>query len=298
MAAPSTTIAERIRGKLGELPAAERRVALLLLSSDPVTALEPVAALAARAHASPPTVLRLLDRLGFEGYPSFQQAVKAELAARLSSPLQMYPSGPAAEGLAERMLDDLGHSVLAARTQLATGELDAAAALLADQRRPVVVIGGRFSAMLADYLVAHLQLLRPGVARVPAAPSDRAAMLLDVDRRHIVVAFDYRRYQHDTVAFGTGAADRRASVVLFTDRYLSPLASRADVVLSTEVAAPSPFDVLTPAVALVETLVACLVDRLGDEPRSRIAAFDAVSAQLVEGAGGVAGTAGATGAQP
>ena len=70
-----------------------------------------------------------------------------------------------------------------------------------------------------------------------------------------VVVFDYRRYQDDTVAFGRAAAARGATVVLFTDEYVSPLADDADVVLTTSVDAPTPFDVLTPAMAVVEALV-------------------------------------------
>jgi DNA-binding MurR/RpiR family transcriptional regulator len=289
MPEPPSTIAGRIRGSLPGLPGAERRVALFLLSADPLTLLEPVATLAARAQASPPTVLRLLGRLGFGSYLDFQRAVKTELSARLSSPLEMYPSGPADAGLADRMLEGLGRSVQAARTQLPGGELDQAVLLLADHRRRVAVIGGRFSRMLAGYLAAHLELLRPAVSVVPDAPAGRAAALLDVDRRHVVVAFDYRRYSRDTVTFGAAAKRRHACVVLFTDHYHSPLAAHADVVLATEVAAPSPFDVLTPAVALVETLVACLVSRLGDAPRERIARYDELHARI--GAAGAAGTA-------
>jgi DNA-binding MurR/RpiR family transcriptional regulator len=276
----SSTIAERIRARLSELPGAERRVARYVLSADPLQMLEPVATLASDAHASSPTVLRLLERLGFEGYADFQRAVKAELSARLSSPVELYPSEPAEVGLAERMLEGLGRSVHAARAQLAGGEFSEAVRLLADERRRVLILGGRFSGTLAGYLLAHLQLLRPGVAGVPAAPADRAATLLDVDRRHVVVAFDYRRYQHDTIAFGVGAKRGRASLVLFTDHHHSPLAGYADVVLATAVTAASPFDVLTPAVALVETLIACLVDRLGEDPRRRIARYDRLHAEM------------------
>ncbi len=38
------------------------------------------------------------------------------------------------------------------------------------------------------------------------------------------------------------------------------------MILTTSVASPSPFDALTPAVALVETVIAALVDRLGAAP--------------------------------
>ena len=55
-------IAERLRQLLPVLPAAERRIARVLLADYPVAGLETVARLAARASASGPTVLRLTSR--------------------------------------------------------------------------------------------------------------------------------------------------------------------------------------------------------------------------------------------
>jgi len=279
----SGTLAERIRAELPRLTPAERRVARALLADYPMAGLESVAALAQRAGTSAPTVLRLVAKLDLDGYPSFQQVIKAELAARLSSPLTLYPHLPAGPDVLPRMRESLTDSVRRGLQQLDGSDVDAAVGLLADQKRPLWTIGGRFSRMLADYLALHLQLLRPGVARVPSGPGERAVTLLDIDRRSVLVAFDYRRYQRSTIDFGVAAARRGATVVLFTDHYLSPLAADAAVVLPTTVDAPTPFDVLTPAVAVVEAMVAGVVDRLGAAPRDRLAAFDALDTDVLGG---------------
>ena len=98
------------------------------------------------------------------------------------------------------------------------------------------------------------------------------------------VAFDYRRYQHDTVRLAMTAKDRRAALIAFTDPYLSPLAARADVILTSSVQSPSPFGAMTPALALVEAIIAALVDRLGDAPRTRMARYDVLNGGVVDGA--------------
>jgi DNA-binding MurR/RpiR family transcriptional regulator len=69
-------------------------------------------------------------------------------------------------------------------------------------------------------------------------------------------------------------------VVLFTDEYASPLAATADLVVTTSVDAPTPFDALTPAVAVVEALVADVVDRLGTGLHQRLDRWDTVDRQL------------------
>ena len=56
--------------------------------------------------------------------------------------------------------------------------------------------------------------------------------------------------------------------------WMSPLAADADVTLSVAVDAPSPFDSHLSTFALVETLVAAVVERLGQRPRDRLAAYD------------------------
>jgi DNA-binding MurR/RpiR family transcriptional regulator len=282
---PEVTVAERLRVRLGELTHAERKVARALMSDYPVAGLEPVAKLAAAAGVSPPTVVRLVAKLDFDGYAEFQQSLKTEVSARLSSPLEMHAergrgdSGGALRNT-ERLLCD---GIRSSFARLPPGEFEQAVRLLADPRRSVTLVGGRVSTMLAEYLAAHLKILRPRVQVLPAAGPDRVSSMLDVSRRDVFVAFDYRRYQHDTVRLAMTAKDRRAALIAFTDPYLSPLAARADVILTSSVQSPSPFGAMTPALALVEAIIAALVDQLGDAPRARMARYDALNGGVVDG---------------
>jgi DNA-binding MurR/RpiR family transcriptional regulator len=284
----AVTVAERLRLRLGDLTQGERKVARALMADYPVGGLEPVARLAAAAGVSPPTVVRLVAKLEFDGYAEFQQSLKSEVSARLSSPLEMHAERPAEarEGALPRTERLLCDGIRSSFARLPHGEFEQAVRLLADPRRRVTLIGGRFSTMLAEYLAAHLKILRPRVQVLSAAGSDRVSSLLDVSRRDLLVAFDYRRYQHDTIRLAMTAKDQGATLLAFTDPYLSPLAARADVILTSSVASPSPFDALTPAVALVEAIITALVDRLGDAPRSRMARYDVINGGTVGGSRG------------
>src|SRR5215472_9313189 len=238
----------------------------------PVRGLQPVAKLAAAAGVSAPTVVRLVSKLSFDSYAGFQRSLKSEVTARLASPpatqAERAAGGPGcgdepdALSRSERLLCD---GIRSSFARLPRADFEQAVCLLADQRRRVTLMGGRFSSMLADYLAARLRVLRPNV--VPAASGDRTSVL---------VAFDYRRYQHDTVRTAVAAKRQGATLIAFTDPYLSPLAAHADVILTTSVRSPSPFAALTPAFALVETVVAALAERLGDQPLARMARYDAL----------------------
>lgn len=285
------TVAERLRAQLAGLTPAERKVARTLLADYPVGGLEPVARLAAASAVSAPTVLRLVAKLSFESYADFQQSLKSEVSARMSSPLEMHADRPGKEpgGVLQRAEEVLCGGIRTSFTRLPPADFGRAVQLLADPRHAVTLIGGRFSSLLAEYLAAHLRILRPGVRLVPAAGNDRISSILDVGRRDVLVAFDYRRYQRDTVRLAGAAREQGATVIAFTDPYLSPVSAYADVVFTSSVQAPSPFDALTPAMALVEALIAALVNQLGDAPRQRMTRYDALHAGMVDGADPSAG---------
>ncbi|OLT24753.1 hypothetical protein BJF82_13125 [Kytococcus sp. CUA-901] len=111
----------------------------------------------------------------------------------------------------------------------------------------ISVVGGRFSHVLAQYLVHHLQLLRDQVAVLPSDEFARIVLVGEVDKDDLLVVFDYRRYDQRTVRLAAEARRGGARVLLLTDPGLSPIAEHADVVLPTRVDAPSPFDSLLPA---------------------------------------------------
>ena len=88
------SIAETIRQGLGRLTPTERKPALVLLANYPVPGLEPVAQFAKRAGVSGPTILRLVAKLGFSSYPTFQQALRDELELRGQAPLAKIGARP------------------------------------------------------------------------------------------------------------------------------------------------------------------------------------------------------------
>lgn len=284
----SRVVADILRTNLAALTPAEQRISRVLQADYPRAGLETAVRLAERANVSAPTVVRFVAKLGFTGYPEFQERLREEIAARSVSPLTQYPAAPSIEtphdgalGRAQQVLCDGIEETFAG---LPAEQFNAAVDAICDHSRRVVTVGGRYSTLLAQYLFTHLQLLRSGTRTVASVAMERMAALLDVGRRDVVVAFDFRRYQDDTVEFGMIAKDQGATVILVTDPWLSPLAGRADVVIPCSVQAPSPFDALTPAMAVTEAMIAAIVDRLGDQPRERINRFEEYAGRPIGGA--------------
>ncbi len=274
----SVGIAGIIRARLGECSPAERKVGRALLATYPAAGLDTVGSLAARAEVSAPTVLRFLARLGFGGYPEFRRALQAEIAERESSPLSAYTAVPeTAGGPLTRAAEVLPDAVAGTLAELPDAELERAIRLLADQQLRVTAAGGRFSGLLAHYLVLHLMQIRGNSRMLPAGPVERVDALVVAGRRDVFVLFDFRRYEQPTMDLARTVTQQGARVILCTDRWLSPVAGLAEVVLPSRVDSPSLYDSFVPAVAVLETLVAGLIDRLGPLAGKRLAAVEAAA---------------------
>jgi DNA-binding MurR/RpiR family transcriptional regulator len=281
-------VAERIRRSLGELSKSERKVARALLSGPPTIGLESVTQLAQRADVSGPTVSRFVARLGFDNYAAFQQTLREDLSARVLSPVQVYRShlehpDPAPLDQAAAAMTE---AVTRTLTQLSSADFERATALCADTRHRLLVAGGWSSHLLAALLTSLLRPFRPGVLNVPPVAAERTAGLADLARRDVVVLFDFRRYELDTFDFARLALDRGARTVLITDPWLSPIADLADAVLPAQVDGPSPFENLTPTLALVETLTTAVARRLGADGDARLDRFGAIADHWVRPYGG------------
>ena len=253
------SVAERIRNSLDRLTPTERRPALALLSSYPVAGLETVAQFARRARVSGPTVLRLIAKLGFDSYPDFQQVLRDEMEQRLQTPLSKAPahSGRSGDGdFIDGYIDAIVTNIRDSMAEISRKEFDSAVALLVDERRRVMTIGGRFTSSLAFHLYLHLRELRPRVGMVGGQTAAWAEHLLDLDRKDVLIVFDIRRFQDDVVRFAHQAAAGGTHVILFTDTWVSPVAAVATHVFAVHTSLPSSWESFAALTALSEALIA------------------------------------------
>ena len=260
----------------------ELKAVRVLLSNYPAAGLTTVSKLARQAGVSDPTVLRLAARIGFEGFAAMQEALLTEVEAHMRSPLTLSPKPttarrphPKPNAYQAFLSDTLAQCEATARVT-ATADYERACLLLTDQRLKVMCLGGRFSRFLAGILQRCLHHLREGSMLLDGTSADLVDELAAIGPRHVLVVFDYRRYQVDVVRFAQQAKARGATLILFTDTWKSPIATVADVVLIAPTATASPFDTLVTPLLQVEALAAGIAHRLGADWRARAALLEEV----------------------
>lgn len=273
MAAAAATIEQQIKAAFGTLTQAERKLASHLVRHYPVAALGSITALAKAAEVSTPTVVRLVQKLGFRGYPDFQTGIRAEVEERLVSPLakhDRWAGGAPDAHVINRFADAVLGNLAATLAQIDHAEFDAAAALLADPGRRVFAIGGRITHAMADYFVTHMKVIRPGVSLLSDMSATWPPALIDMAPGDVVVAFDIRRYENAVLQLVELAADQGAEIVVITDPWVSPAASHARFRFSAHVEAPSAWDSTVAIQVLVETLLAAVQGLTWDATQTRM----------------------------
>ncbi|MCR6498005.1 MurR/RpiR family transcriptional regulator [Shinella sp. CPCC 101442] len=252
---------------------AELKIVRQLLSNYPAAGLNTVAHLASAAGVSNPTVVRFANKLGFEGYPEFQAALLGEVQERMSSPLSMLDTRKPSleqENFYQYFLRASIHALESSMQMLPPDDFEAAIDAAADLSMRVHCLGGRFSGFLAGLLWSHMKQLRGETRWINGSQADQVDQLVDLGKRDVLFVYDYRRYQIDTIRFARQAAKQGSRIVLFTDRWVSPIAEFASVTLMAPVDTVSPYDTMVPAIAQTEALIAGLTARLANQSRSRI----------------------------
>ncbi len=266
---------EEIHDRIDEFTATERKAAHALLGNYPLQGLGTVAQFATAAGVSSPTILRFVGRLGFPGFADFQKRLRRELENQLNTPLARSSAMPEASAAdADPLVSKLVENVRETFEHLPRGELMGMIKLLADERKTLHMIGGRFTDALARYMAAHLRIVRPNVNHVAGQQGNWLDQLIGIGPKDVIVVFDIRRYQTEIIRFAEAAAKQGATVTLITDSWMSPIGRIASFVLPARVAVPSPWDSSAALMAIAEVVIAGVTRENAEHSQQRMQALE------------------------
>lgn len=273
MSEANLTISDRIQKQLDDLTRAERQLAHSILENYPASGLGPLSALAKDAEVSVPTVARMVQKLGFDGYPEFQTELREELKAKAKGPIakhETWAGGAPSEHILNRFTDAVIDNIRHTLRQIEPKDFDAACALAADTDRHLYIVGGRITHTLAEYLFMHMQGIRPKITHIQSTSNAWPHYLLDVKEGDVFIIFDMRRYENNTLKLAEIAHGKRAKVILFTDQWRSPIHHVADISLSSRIVAPSAWDSAATPLLLVETMISAVQNLTWGDTKDRM----------------------------
>ncbi len=269
----SQTVSELIQASFDSLTRAERQLANSLLENYPVSGLSSITAVADNAKVSTPTVARMVQKLGFKGFPEFQARLRDELEETISNPIskhdRWFEDAPDTH-IINRFAEAVSQNLRQTLGQLDMKDFDTACALLSDEERTVHVVGGRITRALADYFFTHMQVVRPNVTLIASNSNAWPHYVLNMKAGDVLVMFDIRRYEHDIMALAEMARGLGVEVILFTDQWGSPAAKFATSKFNIRIEAPSAWDSSVVILFLVEAMISAVQTQTWDDTRDRM----------------------------
>lgn len=273
MTKETLTISDRIQNCLDDLTRAERQLAHSILENYPASGLGPLSALAKGAEVSVPTVARMVQKLGFNGYPDFQTELREELKAKVQNPIAKHdtwaeraPSEHLLNRFTDAVMDNIRHTL----GQIDPKDFDAACALSADTNHHLYIVGGRITHTLAEYLFLHMQVIRPEITHIQSTSNAWPHYLLDVKKDDVFIVFDMRRYENNTLKLAEMAYAKGAKVILFTDQWRSPIHQFADISFSSRIVVPSAWDSGVTSMLLIETMISTMQNLTWGDTKDRM----------------------------
>lgn len=273
MSAYDKTIAEMVQERFQSLTRAERQLANSLLENYPVSGLASITTVAQKAGVSTPTVARMVQKLGFKGFPEFQSSLRDELEAKISNPIikhDLWTQNAADTHILNRFAESVMQNLQQTLAQLDSGVFDEVCAILGDTKHSVLIAGGRITRSLAEYLYCLLRMVRPQVALLPPSASAWPDYLLDMKSGDALVIFDIRRYENHFLRLVELAAEKELAVIVFTDQWGSPIAQHASYRFNCRIEAPSAWDSIATMLVILESMVAQIQAATWDNTHERM----------------------------
>lgn len=248
----------RIQEVLPDLPTHQKAIAEAILSHYVEMAFLSGNELAERVGVSNATVVRFAQRLGYAGYPEFQQELQKLVQTQLVPMKKLRDSlaGEAAnDNILTRVLELDSQNLMQILSLGLDESFNRAVTLLAGCRR-LFVVGLRSSYAIAYYLGFLLRQFMPAVRVLGPHTEDIFDQIIDLDARDCLLAISFARYTKRTVEIARFAKEVGTPVVCVTDYPTSPLIRYAATTLL--VPNHTPHYSYVPAMSVANALVVAL----------------------------------------
>lgn len=201
--------------------------------------------LAEEIGVSDTSIIRFIRKLGFRGYADFRNEMAARMAKQYDQSQQAASmlSSEKYERTKDRLkkdslirdvsnyaLDNLEKSF----SRLDNQTVDQVVDILLHSKRKFVA-GFRGTASCAYYMANRLGLLLPNIVPLLHADSSAIEALADISGEDCLFLYSFMRYSEINYHLLDIAHENGAKVILMTDSYTSPLASKSDIVLVAKV---------------------------------------------------------------
>lgn len=256
-------ISQRIKNTAHTFSKGQKKIASAILNDYDKAAYMTAAALGRYVGVSESTVVRFAGALGFDGYVEFQRAVQELVRTRLTPnqrieiTKQRIGRGDVLENVMESDINKIRFTLETLDREAFYKSVDA---ILSAKR--IYVMGARSAGVLAQMLDYNLSMIFDNVKFIhPFSSAEIFEQMFSIDQNDVLIAFSFPRYSSKMVDAVKYARQRSASVVVFTDSEISPIAEYASYLLTAQSDMASFMDSLVAPISIINAIIVEITNR-------------------------------------
>ena len=215
-----------------------KRAAVLVLDNPGAIAVNSMRAMAAEARVSPPTMLRLAKRLGFDSYEDFRDVFKQSIAGTgyrtRAVDLRRTTEREGISGLVSSTADAAVRGIERFHDPAFVRDVECVADLMLNARRTFLLAAGSCYGQITTFQYV-VRMALPTVELMPAGCATLGENLAIAGADDLVVGVSFSPYSRHVVDAMRLAAARGIPIATVTDQRSSPLAQAAEasIIIST-----------------------------------------------------------------
>ncbi len=216
-----------------------------------------IAKLSKETGVSEATVLRFAEKLGFDGYPSFQKELIGFVKTKLTSIQRIdlaYEKMGDRDVLKRVLKSDVAY--IEKTLENTDGlEFEKAANIISNAKR-IYITGVRSAGALAEFAGFYLHLIFDNVRLIKTTGGDDLfEQIMNVKKGDVVIGISFPRYSKNTIKALEYAKRNGATVIGITDSKTSPIGEVSNICLVAESDTTSFVDSLTAPFSLINALM-------------------------------------------
>ena len=259
----STDILSILKERHPEFSKGQRRIAQYITESYDKAAFMTASKLGKTVGVSESTVVRFAVDLGFDGYPSLQQAMQELVLNRLTSVqrIEVATDRIGNQDVVSKVLQSDIEKLRQTAENVDRKEFQAAVDAVLGAKN-IYILGVRSVAPLANFLGYYLNYMFNNVRIVTASgTSEMFEQIVGIGREDVVIAFSFPRYSAATLKAAQYCRSTGATVIAITDNREAPLAQSADRVICAKSDMVSLVDSLVAPLSVVNALIVAIASK-------------------------------------
>lgn len=276
---------DRLRA-LENLTASESKIARYMETQYPLIAFETIYSISEKCEVGTATVTRFVSRLGYDSFSDFMAQVRLEVSLQLDTPIQRFStlrdtSPRESHEYFDTHADLTLRNIERTRNRIKATDFENAVDLLAGKNGGrLYVAGSATSHGLAYYFYMLATYMRSNVILLEPSPSSLAHDLIDVTNDDTLLAILHYRFSTQTIEVAEWFAQHGSSVVVISDRELTPITKLATVQLYSCSDGSVMFNSRVSTLLIIEALLASMAPLLEHDVYERYQVFEDLQTRL------------------